>query len=938
MEIINISEPDTVIRIVSYNCRSVKNSVDEIRQLCNKSDFVLLQEHWLLPNDLGYLNNIHHDFIAYGSSAVDMESNVLIGRPYGGTAILLRRKFSACVKLVVNSNKRITPVVLKVVIGEIMSHILLASVYMPVYDPSDNLDSEFEDVCGSLNAIITDCNVSAFVLCGDFNYKFDSTREKIIDSYLSVFPSVSADKYYLDPSNFTFVSDCHGTVSWVDHVIVNQALTSSLSNFSVLYDYIASDHKPVSFNLIASVSAVEESKNHDEAVVVIDWKAASQVNLNNYASCVNNLLNKQKIALPSLCCTKNCSNINHRTDIDLYLQQIRACINEAASRCIPMRRCKRSDFCVSGWNELVADKHAVAREAFLEWVLIGRPRVGWEYEMMKRTRAQFKLALRICRQNEDQLRCDALAQDYLHNSDDFWKKVKLSTNGRMTKHSNVVGNATDDISITQVWKDFYANLYSHHENNDIVNEVAKHSTDIDNDYNINVADVLCSINSLKCGKACGPDGIAAEAIKFGGNLLVIHLTLLFGMFVSHCYIPQDLSMTTIVPMLKNKAGDHTDVNNYRAIALANCICKLLESVILNCFLRCDEQEDMYQFGFKRGHSTVDGCFVLKSTIDYYRKRGSHVFISLLDLSKAFDCVNHNLLFERLVRLELPCNLTCFLAYWYSSQLINVRWKTTVSDCFHMRNGTRQGSILSPYLFSVYMRDISRSVINCGIGCHIGSKPCNILMYADDIVILAPSWQAQQNLLNLCVSNINKLSMSLNIAKTVTVIFSPYKNNCRLLCLFPRFELGGLLVSIVPTCKYLGHWLSSDENDNVDITYQTRQLFARTNFLIRRFAKCSYQVKLCLFRAYCMNFHGVALWNHYSGYVIQKFQAAYNKCIKLFFGYERRDSMTGVFFDLNLQTSTTILHNAKHNFTQSVARHVNALVRHVYTVCNTVLVC
>jgi hypothetical protein len=773
--------------------------------------------------------------------------------------------------------------------------------------------------------------VSAFILCGDFNYKFDSTREIIIDTYLRVFPSVSADKYHLGSDNFTFISDCHGTVSWVDHIIVNQALITSLTNFSVLYDCIASDHKPISFDLIAGASVVEELIIHEEAVDVIDWKAATQANLDSYAACVNSLLCRQKIAFPSLCCSKNCCDINHRTDIDLYLQQLCSCINEAASRCIPTRRCKRSDFCVSGWNELVADKHAVAREAFLEWVLIGRPRVGWEFEMMKRTRAQFKLALRSCRQNEEQLRCDALAKDYLHHSGDFWRKVKLSTNGSMTKHSSVVGNATNDVSITKVWKDFYADLYSQHDNKDIIKEVAKYS--IDNDYCINVADVLCSINSLKCGKACGPDGIAAEAIKFGGNLLVTHLTLLFDMFVSHCYIPQDLTMTTIVPMLKNKTGDLTDVNNYRAIALSNSMSKILESVILNSFLSCDKQEDVYQFGFKRGHSTTAGCFVLKSIIDYYRKRGSHVFVSLLDLSKAFDRVNHNLLFDQLIRLELPRNLTCLLAYWYSSQLINVRWKTTVSDCFFMHNGTRQGSILSPYLFSVYMRDISRPVINCGIGCHIGSRPCNILMYADDIVILAPSWQAQQSLLNLCVSHINKLSMSLNVAKTVTVIFSPYKNNCRLHCLFPQFEICGHFVSIVHTCKYLGHWLSSDENDNVDITYQTRQLYARTNFLIRRFAKCSYFVKLCLFRAYCINFYGVALWNHYNVSVLQKFQAAYNKCVKLFFGYERRYSMTGVFFELNLKTSNTMLHNTKHNFAQSVACHDNALVRYVNSVCN-----
>jgi hypothetical protein len=117
----------------------------------------------------------------------------------------------------------------------------------------------------------------------------------------------------------------------------------------------------------------------------------------------------------------------------------------------------------------------------------------------------------------------------------------------------------------------------------------------------------------------------------------------------------------------------------------------------------------------------------------------------------------------------------------SINVINVRWKTTVSNCFYMRNGTRHGSILSPYLFSVYVRDISLAVINSGLGCYIGSRPCNILMYADNITILAPSWQAQQCLLILCVSHINKLSMSLNAAKTVTVIFFPYKNNCRLHC-------------------------------------------------------------------------------------------------------------------------------------------------------------
>lgn len=70
-----------VFRICSYNCRSLKNSLYDIRRLCETHDFVCLQEHWLLPSELGLLANTHCDFYGFGYSAVDVTSNVLIGRP-----------------------------------------------------------------------------------------------------------------------------------------------------------------------------------------------------------------------------------------------------------------------------------------------------------------------------------------------------------------------------------------------------------------------------------------------------------------------------------------------------------------------------------------------------------------------------------------------------------------------------------------------------------------------------------------------------------------------------------------------------------------------------------------------------------------------------------------------------------------------------------------
>jgi hypothetical protein len=140
---------------------------------------------------------------------------------------------------------------------------------------------------------------------------------------------------------------------------------------------------------------------------------------------------------------------------------------------------------------------------------------------------------------------------------------------------------------------------------------------------------------------------------------------------------------------ETKAWDLLDVNNYRAIALSNSIKKVLESVLLDYFQSYDRTADDYQFGFKNKHSTSLACSVLKFTIDYHRENGSHVFVCMLGLSKAPNIVN---------------------------QQINVRWKTLLTNSFLMRNGMHQGSSLSPYLFSVYMRDVSHVIVKSGVGC------------------------------------------------------------------------------------------------------------------------------------------------------------------------------------------------------------------------------
>jgi len=228
------------------------------------------------------------------------------------------------------------------------------------------------------------------------------------------------------------------------------------------------------------------------------------------------------------------------------------------------------------------------------------------------------------------------------------------------------------------------------------------------------------------------------------------------MFIKCSYVPSAFCESTIVPLVKCKTGDLTDVNNYRAIALSNAISKILEHILYN-FIANEDEVDNFQFGFKKGHSTSDCTFMFKNTVDYYRRNGSHAFTCFIDFSKAFDIVNYWLLFYKLLD---SCSLYMIhsvagslsvrlLAFWYSNQLMSVIWQGITSSCFSISNGVRQGGILSPFLIRVYIRDLIRQVTSSKIGCYLYNTCCNLLAYADDIssvvcTILAWATRATQH--------------------------------------------------------------------------------------------------------------------------------------------------------------------------------------------------
>ena len=349
---------------------------------------------------------------------------------------------------------------------------------------------------------------------------------------------------------------------------------------------------------------------------------------------------------------------------------------------------------------------------------------------------------------------------------------------------------------------------------------------------ISEEEVMDIIKNLNANRSTGPASIPTKLLILISDLIIIPLCKIINTSFESGKFPDALKIVKVIPI--HKGGSTQDVNNFRPISLLSVFDKILEKLMHKRLYEFLESNDILfenQFGFRKNNSTVHALLQITEQIKETIEKGKVGCGIFIDLRKAFDTVNHNILLSKLVHYGIRDNLLKWFESYLSGRQQYVEYNGNSSDLRGITCGVPQGSVLGPLLFLIYINDLPN--ISKTLKKKLFADDTNIYYEADNIYELERTVNKELKHLNQWLI-VNRLA--LNISKTNFVIFHSYnkpiketvtiKINKKAIDEKKYVKYLGVLIDSSLTWKYHIDNLSKKISKAIGIMYKIRSFVNR----------------------------------------------------------------------------------------------------------------
>ena len=448
-----------------------------------------------------------------------------------------------------------------------------------------------------------------------------------------------------------------------------------------------------------------------------------------------------------------------------------------------------------------------------------------------------------------------------------WRLINqiLRKNGKISQISSISTSEkviTDDVEIANEFNEFFVNIGQKLLSQQSVEPMDTCTFDSYlNRPNIHSiffnpivpSEILDVVSNMKNNTSSGIDDISICVVKKVISIICRPLCQIFNISLSTGVVPKQMKIARVTPI--HKQGKNDNVNNYRPISVLALFDKILERCVYNRLIAFVDKHSLLfknQFGFRKGHSTSTAILEFINHIYNAIDKKEHTLAVFIDLSKAFDVIDHSILLYKLSYYGirgLPLK-------WIASYLSEREQLTVVNGSKSQSRivgcGVPQGSILGPLLFLLYINDLPYCTQS--LNYLLFADDTSIFMSSNDIYSLFNSVNIQLKLVKLWMKA-NKLI--LNIDKTKCMLFTTSKKKHDNLALF----YDNRKLELVQSTKFLGIFVDSKLSWNVHVNYVCNKMsknigvLSKLQFLPKNILKMLYDTLILPYLSYCSTVWG-----------------------------------------------------------------------------------